>query len=110
MNAQYAHMAADFRPRFWIILALTLPILALVILFRSNPLAVVAVVAVVQLSRSTYWKMIHDLLWTTRDNVVAIPLAVGALYAWGVLQTPAVGGADVGERGDRRRQRATCWD
>ncbi len=59
-----------------------------VILVRSNPLDVVAVV---QLSRATYRKMIQNLLWATGYNVVAIPLAAGALYAWGVLLTPALG-------------------
>jgi len=59
-----------------------------VILVRSNPLDVVAIV---QLSRATYRKMIQNLLWATGYNVVAIPLAAGALYAWGILLTPAVG-------------------
>ena len=59
-----------------------------VILVRSNPLDVVAIV---QLSRATYRKMTQNLLWATAYNVVAIPLAAGALYAWGVLLTPALG-------------------
>jgi Cu2+-exporting ATPase len=59
-----------------------------VILVRSNPLGVVAIV---QLSRATYRKMIQNLVWATGYNVVAIPLAAGALYAWGVLLTPALG-------------------
>jgi len=59
-----------------------------VILVRSNPLDVVAIV---QLSRATYRKMIQNLFWATGYNVVAIPLAAGAIYAWGVLLSPAVG-------------------
>jgi Cu2+-exporting ATPase len=59
-----------------------------VILVRSNPLDVVAIV---ELSRATYRKMIQNLIWATGYNVVALPLAAGALYAWGVLLTPAVG-------------------
>jgi Cu2+-exporting ATPase len=59
-----------------------------VILVRSNPLDVVAIV---ELSRATYRKMIQNLVWATGYNVVAIPLAAGALYAWGVLLTPALG-------------------
>jgi Cu2+-exporting ATPase len=59
-----------------------------VILVRSDPLDVVAIV---RLSRATYRKMIQNLLWATGYNVVAIPLAAGALYAWGVLLTPALG-------------------
>ncbi len=61
-----------------------------IILVRSNPLDVVAII---QLSRATFRKMIQNLLWATGYNVVAIPLAAGALYAWGVLLTPAVGAA-----------------
>jgi Cu2+-exporting ATPase len=59
-----------------------------VILVRSNPLDVVAIV---QLSRATYRKMIQNLVWATGYNVIALPLAAGALYAWGVLLTPALG-------------------
>jgi Cu2+-exporting ATPase len=59
-----------------------------VILVRSSPLDVVAIV---RLSRATYQKMIQNLLWATGYNVVAIPLAAGALFAWGVLLTPALG-------------------
>jgi len=61
-----------------------------IILVRSNPLDVVAIV---QLSRATYSKMIQNLVWATGYNVVAIPLAAGALYAWGVVLTPALGAA-----------------
>jgi Cu2+-exporting ATPase len=59
-----------------------------VILVRSNPMDVVAIV---QLSRATYRKMIQNLIWATCYNVVAIPLAAGVLYGWGVLLTPALG-------------------
>jgi Cu2+-exporting ATPase len=61
-----------------------------VILVRSNPLDVVAIV---QLSRATYRKMIQNLLWAAGYNVIAIPLAAGALYAWGILLSPAIGAA-----------------
>ena len=59
-----------------------------VILVRSNPLDVVAIL---KLSRATHRKMIQNLLWATGYNALAIPLAAGALYAWGVLLTPALG-------------------
>ncbi|MGR9014403.1 MAG: copper-translocating P-type ATPase [Gammaproteobacteria bacterium] len=59
-----------------------------VILVRSNPQDVVAIV---QLSRATYRKMIQNLVWATGYNIVAIPLAAGALYAWGVVLSPALG-------------------
>ena len=61
-----------------------------IILVRSNPLDVVAIV---ELSRATYRKMIQNLFWATGYNVVAIPLAAGALFAWGVLLSPALGAA-----------------
>ena len=59
-----------------------------VILVRSNPQDVVAIL---ELSRATYRKMIQNLFWATGYNVIALPLAAGALYAWGVLLTPALG-------------------
>lgn len=59
-----------------------------IVLVRSNPLDVVAIV---ELSRATYRKMIQNLVWATGYNVVAVPLAAGALYAWGVVLSPAVG-------------------
>ncbi len=59
-----------------------------VILVRSNPLDVVAIV---QLSRATYRKMIQNLLWATGYNVIAIPLAAGVLFAWGMVLSPAMG-------------------
>lgn len=61
-----------------------------IVLVRSNPLDVVAIV---QLSRATYRKMIQNLVWATGYNVAAIPLAAGALYAWGVVLSPALGAA-----------------
>jgi len=61
-----------------------------VILVRSNPLDVVAIL---KLSQATYRKMIQNLIWATGYNAIAIPLAAGALYAIGVLLTPALGAA-----------------
>jgi len=61
-----------------------------VILVRSNPLDVVALL---KLSIATHRKMIQNLVWATGYNVVAIPVAAGALYAWGIILTPAVGAA-----------------
>jgi Cu2+-exporting ATPase len=48
-------------------------------------------VAALTLSRATYNKMIQNLLWATGYNTVALPLAAGVAYAWGVLLSPAVG-------------------
>ncbi|CAN5339280.1 hypothetical protein BH09PLA1_BH09PLA1_00250 [soil metagenome] len=35
--------------------------------------------------------MIQNLVWATGYKLVAIPLAAGVLYAWGVLLSPALG-------------------
>jgi len=59
-----------------------------VILVRSNPLDVVAIL---KLSRATHRKMIQNLFWATGYNAFAIPLAAGVLYSWGVLLSPALG-------------------
>ena len=59
-----------------------------VILVRSNPLDIVGVVS---LSRATYSKMIQNLIWATGYNVIAIPIAAGVLYGWGILLSPALG-------------------
>lgn len=61
-----------------------------VVLVRSNPLDVVSIV---KLSRSTYGKMIQNLIWATGYNVIAIPLAAGAAYSAGILLDPALGAA-----------------
>jgi Cu2+-exporting ATPase len=58
------------------------------VLVESDPLAVVAAL---QLSRASYHKMVQNLLWATGYNIVALPLAAGAAYAWGLLLSPAVG-------------------
>lgn len=59
-----------------------------IILVQSNPLDIVKVFA---LSRATYRKMIQNLIWATGYNVVALPLAAGALVSFGLLLSPAVG-------------------
>ena len=59
-----------------------------VVLVKSNPQDVVAIL---ELSRATYRKMVQNLLWATGYNAVAIPLAAGVAVAWGLLLTPAVG-------------------
>ena len=59
-----------------------------IILVRSNPLDAVAIIG---LARATYRKMIQNLAWATGYNVVALPMAAGALYAYGIILTPAVG-------------------
>jgi Cu2+-exporting ATPase len=63
---------------------------AVVVLVRSDPRDVFAILA---LSRATYAKMVQNLLWATGYNAVAIPLAAGVGYAWGLVLTPALGAA-----------------
>lgn len=59
-----------------------------IILVKSNPLDAVAILS---LSRATTNKMIQNLLWATGYNVVAIPLAAGVLFNYGIILTPALG-------------------
>ncbi|MBP2045640.1 heavy metal translocating P-type ATPase [Methanobacterium aggregans] len=59
-----------------------------VVLVRSNPLDVVYTV---KLARSTYSKMVQNLVWGTGYNIFAIPIAAGILYGYGILLTPAAG-------------------
>ena len=59
-----------------------------IVLVSNKPDDVAALIA---LSKNTYRKMVQNLFWATGYNAVAIPLAAGALYAWGVVLSPAVG-------------------
>ncbi|MGM0746029.1 MAG: heavy metal translocating P-type ATPase, partial [Bacteroidota bacterium] len=59
-----------------------------IVLVKNNP---EDVTALIKLSKSTYGKMVQNLFWATGYNVAAIPLAAGALYAWGIILSPAVG-------------------
>jgi Cu2+-exporting ATPase len=59
-----------------------------VVLVRDDPADVPAAVG---LARAVYRKMIQNLAWATGYNVIAIPLAAGALTAWGVILSPAAG-------------------
>ena len=59
-----------------------------IVLVRSDPRDIPRIVA---LSRATYRKMLQNLWWAAGYNVVAIPLAAGVAFAWGVVLTPALG-------------------
>ena len=59
-----------------------------VVLVRSDPRDVPRIIA---LSRASYRKMIQNLWWAAGYNVLAIPLAAGALAPWGIVLAPAVG-------------------
>ena len=58
-----------------------------IILVRDDPRDIVKIV---NLSRMTYAKMIQNLFWATGYNVVALPLAAGALAFKGILLEPAL--------------------
>jgi Cu2+-exporting ATPase len=59
-----------------------------VILASSDPRGVTGVI---RLSRASYRKMIQNLAWAAGYNVVAIPLAAGALAWAGITLSPAIG-------------------
>ncbi len=59
-----------------------------IILVKNNPLDVVSVI---RLSRASYRKMIENLIWAAGYNVLALPLAAGALAPFGILLSPSVG-------------------
>src|SRR3990172_11837742 len=58
-----------------------------IILVRNDPRDIVKIV---RLSKMTYTKMIQNLFWATGYNVVALPLAAGALAFKGILLEPAL--------------------
>lgn len=58
-----------------------------IILMRSDPRDIVKII---RLSKLTYNKMIQNLFWATGYNVVAIPLAAGVLYKFGIVLQPAI--------------------
>ena len=59
-----------------------------IVLVRSNPKDVLAIL---ELSRSTYNKMIQNLWWAAGYNIITIPLAAGILAPYGVILSPAIG-------------------
>jgi Cu2+-exporting ATPase len=59
-----------------------------VVLAASDPRLVVSVI---RLSKASYRKMIQNLAWGAGYNILAIPLAAGALAWAGVTLSPAIG-------------------
>ena len=59
-----------------------------IILVNSNP---EDVVSLINFGKETYKKMIQNLIWATGYNVIAIPLAAGVLYNYGIVISPAIG-------------------
>jgi Cu2+-exporting ATPase len=58
-----------------------------VVLMRSDPLDVLAAI---RLSKATVRKMTQNLFWAAIYNVIAIPIAAGALASFGILLNPAI--------------------
>jgi len=58
-----------------------------IILVRNDPRDIVKIV---RLSQMTYTKMIQNLFWATGYNIVALPLAAGALAFKGIILEPAL--------------------
>ena len=56
-----------------------------IVLIKNNPLDIVKIV---ELSRKTNTKMKQNLAWAAGYNVVAIPVAAGVLYQYGILLRP----------------------
>jgi len=59
-----------------------------IILVNSDPKDIANLIL---FGRATYNKMIQNLWWAAGYNIIAIPLAAGVLYNWGIMLSPAVG-------------------
>ncbi len=59
-----------------------------IVLVNSNPRDVANLVV---FGKATYRKMIQNLAWATGYNFVALPLAAGVLYSFGIMLSPAIG-------------------
>lgn len=59
-----------------------------IVLVNSNPKDISDLIL---FGRATYRKMIQNLWWAAGYNIVAIPLAAGVLYNYGIMLSPAVG-------------------
>ena len=59
-----------------------------IVLVNSNPKDITNLIL---FGKATYRKMIQNLIWATGYNVVALPLAAGVLYNYGILLSPAAG-------------------
>ncbi len=59
-----------------------------VVLVNSDPMDVTNVIL---FGKATHRKMIENLFWATAYNAIAIPLAAGVLYKWGITVSPATG-------------------
>ena len=59
-----------------------------IILVNSNPKDIANLIL---FGRATYKKMMQNLFWATGYNVIAMPLAAGVLYNYGIVLSPAIG-------------------
>ena len=59
-----------------------------IVLVRSDPRDIPRIV---KLSTATRRKMLQNLWWAAGYNIVALPLAAGVAFGWGILLSPAVG-------------------
>ena len=57
-----------------------------IILVRNDP---GDIPKIIRLSRLTYTKMLQNLFWATGYNIIALPLAAGALASYGIFLQPA---------------------
>ena len=61
-----------------------------IVLIKNDPRSVIDVI---KLSRVMRKKMIQNLVWATAYNIIALPMAAGAFYQYGLTMSPAVGAA-----------------
>lgn len=61
-----------------------------IILVKSNPKDVVKIIT---LAQKTYLKLVENIIWATGYNALAIPLAAGVFFSYGILLSPAMGAA-----------------
>ena len=61
-----------------------------IILVNSNPKDIANLIL---FGKATYRKMMQNLVWATGYNIIALPLAAGVLYHYGILLSPAAGAA-----------------
>jgi Cu2+-exporting ATPase len=61
-----------------------------IVLVNSNPKDIVNLIL---FGKATYRKMMQNLGWATGYNIIALPLAAGVLYNYGILLSPAAGAA-----------------
>lgn len=61
-----------------------------IVLVDSNPRDLLSIL---NLSKATHRKNIQNLIWAAGYNIIAIPLAAGVLFNFGIVVTPAIGAA-----------------